>query len=137
MSSTEIGLAVSMVLAVSTNVAVVSRWGAKLSSQVASTVELAGRNQTRIQIHEERGQHGPHSYVTEQLCDTIHAGQQKLTEERFDQINKRLDRIDTNILALTTSQGQMVTNQGQMMQNMMELTKQATEELKKATAARS
>ena len=130
MSSTEIGLAVSMVLAVSTNVAVVSRWGAKLSSQVASTVELAGRNQTRIQIHEERGQHGPHSYVTEQLCDTIHAGQQKLTEERFDQINKRLDRIDTNILALTTSQGQM-------MQNMMELTKQATEELKKATAARS
>jgi Mg2+ and Co2+ transporter CorA len=130
MSSTEIGLAVSVFLAFSTNIAVASRWGAKLSSQVASTVELAGRNQTRIQIHEERGQHGPHSYVTEQLCDTIHAGQQKLTEERFDQINKRLDRIDTNILALTTSQGQM-------MQNMMELTKQATEELKKATAARS
>ena len=130
MSSTEIGLAVSVFLAFSTNIAVASRWGAKLSSQVASTVELAGRNQTRIQIHEERGQHGPHSYVTEQLCDTIHAGQQKLTEERFDQINKRLDRIDTNILALTTSQGQM-------MSNMMDLTKQATEELKKATAARS
>jgi hypothetical protein len=130
MSSTEIGLAVSLILAFSTNAAVVSRWGAKLSSQVESTFALAGRNQTRIQIHEERGQHGPHSYVTEQLCDTIHAGQQKLTEERFDQINKRLDRIDTNILALTTSQGQM-------MSNMMELTKQATEELKKATAARS
>ncbi len=130
MSSTEIGLAVSVFLAFSTNIAVASRWGAKLSSQVASTVELASRNQSRIQIHEERGQHGPHSYVTEQLCDTIHAGQQKLTEERIDQINKRLDRIDTNILALTTSQGQM-------MQNMMELTKQATDELKKATAARS
>jgi hypothetical protein len=130
MSSTEIGLAVSLILAFSTNAAVVSRWGAKLSSQVESTFALAGRNQTRIQIHEERGQHGPHSYVTEQLCDTIHAGQQKLTEERFDQINKRLDRIDNNILALTTSQGQM-------MSNMMELTRAATEELKKATAARS
>jgi hypothetical protein len=130
MSSTEIGLAVSLILAFSTNAAVVSRWGAKLSSQVESTFALASRNQTRIQIHEERGQHGPHSYVTEQLCDTIHAGQQKLTEERFDQINKRLDRIDNNILALTTSQGQM-------MSNMMELTRAATEELKKATAARS
>jgi hypothetical protein len=129
MSPTEIGLAVSIVLAVSTNVAVVSRVMTKVITKVDVLVEAVKIAQGRIDAHERLNQHGPQPYVTQQLCDTMHAGQQKLVEERFDQINKRLDRIDGNILALTTSQGQM-------MQNMMELTRAATEELKRATAAR-
>ena len=129
MTTTEVGLAVSVVCAVATNAAVISRWGSRLSTHVTNTFDLASKNQTRIQAHEDRTQHGPSPYVTQAVFDSVSIGQQKLDSERFDQINKRLDRIDGNILALTASQGQMMTN-------MMELTRAATDELKKATAAR-
>ena len=129
MTTPESALAVSIVIAVGTNAAIVSRWGAKLSDQVAVALRQAQGNSSRIDAHEKQAQHGPSAYVTQSMFESIQDGGTKLSEERFSNLYQRLDKIDTSIAALSNGQAQML-------QNMMDLTRAATEELNKATAAR-
>jgi hypothetical protein len=129
MTTPEIALAVSIVIAVGTNAAIVSRWGAKLSAQVAEAAKHAMDNSVRIAEHEKQAQHGPSAYVTQSMFESIQDGRTKLSEERFSNLYQRLDKIDSSIAALSNGQAQML-------QNMMDITRQTTEELKRATAAR-